>query len=408
MADGSDNVISSGSNTNPNADILFDIDTGEGDTEPEISTAQTEEAVADEGSEETPVSEDEQPEADDDEAVDEEAEEVKEEEKPAEEEKPKSKRKKPFVVNDGDETQKLSPDTTIRLTVDGKELDIPLHEVADSYNSYSANQKRYNELKTYEQTLTQAKTKAEEELRTQHSLVKSQVDEFSGMITNLAKASKEGKAILALSEILEKCDVYPLPVVRNIRQALVESAEQYLALSPEQRMILDAQEEVAYYRQREARERTKRESEAQERSRKEAFLQVSRDYGIPSEKAYNDIFAYLTSLKEAGQLNIDITPKVVGDYYQAGERVTRVKDAVQRIAPQLLSDEEFLKNTVQGVMRLDLSQEDLEEAIRLHVKGSSAAPAAPQEKKKLSFKPVPSKPTETGQSKKSGKVDLFL
>lgn len=403
-----------GSQGSMSSSALFDLGgdeptvVEESDGEGESTTGESEEETS-EAADDTPSESDDSEdlgEDDDSEEVEEESEEEEPEEEPKKDNAPL--RKKPFLVKNGEEELKLSPKTTIQLKVQGEDKDIPISDLAASYASKQENAAQYYKLEEDKKSWEAEKQEVVYRLKSEKAQSDTQRQEVVNLIQGLAKNPNK---VAAFGEMLDYAGVDPLPVVREIRQALLESAGQYLQLTAEQRKLLDYEEEVNYHKfksQKQAKLQEEQQRKVQFQQRKQSIMQK---HGIPDDKEFFAAYERVQQAKIAGTINVqEITPEIVGVFYEGEQQGKKIREVVSSVSEDILKDSSMMRKIYALYNEISPTDDELREAIRV-VSGitepDKGSKPSSQAKGKIRGSKQPSK--SSGTKKQSVKLsDLFL
>lgn len=371
---------------------LFDFRAPVEETEPEpddASDAPSSEEEAEVEAEE--VEEEDSEEESDPEEADEPAPEVKVE------------RKKPFYVETKDGKTKLPPDATIAVKVDGKSAQIPLADAVDAWNSKAENEKTFAELRRKEVEVSTQVAQIREELESKIEQQDYQITAFNEVLKNLYDSATKGSPLAAFAEVLEAANMDALQIVRGIRDQIIESAENYLQLSPAERKSVDLADELDYIKRREAK-RAERESSTKAReAQKRERLETLSSYGIPDERTFKQLQTQL-SQANGGKA---VEPKQVGEYYKTYQQAMFVGSVLNKVDKALVQDTDFVGKLVKLVNAYDPSEQELEQTIRQLLSAEKGSAEKPRSAKAPVRKPQRSGETKT-QNKPFRKEDLFL
>lgn len=310
-------------------------------------------------------------------------------------------RKKPFHIETKDGASKLPPDTLLSLKENGKISKVPLADAVDAWNSREENQKTFFALSEKEKEVSSKVAKIQQELGSKLETQEYQINTFNDVIKNFHSSAKNGQALVGLTALLEAVDLNALEVVREIRNQLIDSAENYLSLTPAERKAIDLQDELEYYKQREAKkaERQKMaEQKAQEEREKTSIL---GKYGIPDAQTFKQLQGQLAEAN-GGKTP---TPSQVGEYYKAYNQAMFVGNVIKKVDESLLKDRDYIGKLLKLVDAFDPTEEELERTIRdslsIQEKGNGNKPVKQPVRK-------PQKSGETKENKPFRKEDLFL
>lgn len=311
-------------------------------------------------------------------------------------------RKKPFHIETKDGASKLPPDTLLSIKVDGKISKVPLAEAVDAWNSKEQNEKTFETLSRKEKEVNQAVSQVRTELQSKLETQEYQINTFNQVLKGFYDSAKQGKALVGFAEVLEAAGLNALDVVRGIRAEIIDSADNYLSLSPAERKSIDLQDELEYYKHREAK-KAERERVLQERKKaEEEKTSVLTTYGIPDAQTFKQIQAQLVEANGGKP----VAPAQVGEYYKAYQQAVFVGGIIKRVDESLLQDKQYIGKLIKLVDAFEPTEAELEQTIR----GSISTQETGNGTK--STKPVVRKAQRSGEAKTKNKPlsreNLFL
>jgi hypothetical protein len=307
-----------------------------------------------------------------------------------------TKRARPIIFKQGDEKIKVRPDARITVTVNGKDEEVTVSDLRNSYSSKSALKEEY------------LKSKAEREKVAQQSVhVEAERREMEAWVKHFAtRVKKKDEVIPAIVELLEPFseqdgDTSPLAIVRSIRSGILEQAQAFLQLTEAERRTLEVEEENAYLRYRQKKSRESQNKNVQNQQILVEIEKVMKEVSIPSLDVFEHNFNDLQQLQKAEAIKVrDITPKHVGEFFS-------MRAVVHKVSPKLLTDEKAMGRLFSIKLEFEPTTEELEQVIRGYVSGSDRSEATPEKSKKTPLSNKPKLEKSNGTKPKS-KRELFL
>lgn len=340
-----------------------------------------------------------------DEGEDEETEEGSEEDEETEKEVEKKQdytRKKPFVVKDADGNKtKLAPSSVLSLKVDGKTQDISLTDLVDGYSSKSENLKKFNEVQSKEREVLAREAKIGKELTKELNNYKEIHAQYNARLQEFAQAIEGGRAVQALSIMFESVGKEPLPIIRALRNEIIDRAKEYLDLSPEERKLRDIYEENEYLKDKERKAAIARSKVDERNQFSSRIAQVISETGIPSRDVFDEIEQNMKS-RSGGR---NVTPEEVGTYFVHYQKARFAAEAIKEVDIDLLQNQVLIDKCLKLVDAFSPTKQELIDAIKTFRSEDETSSKKEQSKKpSSSVKTV--KPSQ--RQKYTSKGDAFI
>ncbi len=269
---------------------------------------------------------------------------------------------KPVALNDTAETE---------WKVDGKSEKVKLKDLLDNYAGKVAYDKRFQEL-----------SEQKKGFHTESSRFQQDRERHKALITDMHKATSEGRVFDAVANMLEmtgldkkmNVDQY----VSELRNALIKQADEFRGLSPEQRQLRELREKQEHLQ-------SKHDRFTQARSAEQAQLAFHTrvDKAIESVKSNPEEFVNTRNFL-VGQYQErkwdprTITPERVAEQIRDVRDYKTVKEAMEAVDPTLTKNESLWEQTVH-LMRANptWTSEDIKEIFQkaIGAKRSSAVSA---------------------------------
>lgn len=303
------------------------------------------------------------------------------------EEKP-AKRERYVTFKSGKDEVRVKPSATVKMQVDGKEQEVTFEALRDSFASRTARRKEYEQNKVLKQQVDQKETALEQ------------------VITSFTERVEKGEAIPALGHLIAATGKNPIQTIRNIRNAILEAAEQYLQKTPEERAVADAVEEAAYYKWV-IDQQSESKKKFDEQNRRDAKIgQIIEQLGI-DRATYDKYVSELNERKKAGTVDLkQIEPEDVVVYHNFVVDRDFLVGVVKQVAPNLLNEQEAMVMLFKQVQLLHPSKKELAEVVRRYV-GDADQETSEEAKPKKSLSTKLKNSPKSTPSKLKG-VDLFL
>jgi hypothetical protein len=249
---------------------------------------------------------------------------------------------KNITFKNGETDVPIRADAKVQVKIDGKLETVTLQEAINGYSGQRSLDKRANTLRKQLEEFEQAKNAYTEIIHTSHDLLNNKKD------------------IRGWSEFLaEKTGQDPAQVWGLIQKSLETMAEQAATMSPEERKALAKEQELDYYRKRDAQLKERSVDERQTREIEGRVRKTMERYGLEKEK----FVKYYDELMATGQYDDDsnpITPERVGQYAHD----IKVIDTVERVFDELVPEYEDRTNAIGKAARIALEADASEDEIR--------------------------------------------
>jgi hypothetical protein len=271
---------------------------------------------------------------------------------------------KPIKAKKGDEVLELDPNTTFDVKVDGQIQTVSLAKMRDSYASSQATHKEYR--------------KFENEKRGWQS----QVQEFNGVIDNFTKKVKEGEAIPAVMELISATGADALKTIHTIREAIIEGARELIEMTPEQRKLIYEREELDWIKQQNQKLVHAQTTVKQRQELEGKISQVIQAYQIPDRETFDEtVGAVQEHAKKVGRGDVQVTPELVGQYYQASVLKQHFEQAIVEEGLSIAEGSEDYNHLADAIAKMKPSKEKIREVLRKLYKtgGSSNRRTKPEE-----------------------------
>lgn len=225
---------------------------------------------------------------------------------------------KTIKVQVGDQMVDLRADGTLQVPIGGKLEKVSVQELLSNYSGKTDWTRKYTELDT-ERKAYQANVK--------------EVDGAINQLTQLATAGKGREAIEYLYEIL---GADPRKGWADFKKSIQESTEKLQNLTPEERKVAEAEDELGYYRRREE-ERTK----LTETQKLRSVVETRTNTVLQKTGMKKAEFAELVQdMRATGRFPEDkLTPELVGEYYLAIKYTEGANKVLEEIAPGMENKE---------------------------------------------------------------------
>lgn len=272
---------------------------------------------------------------------------------------------KPIKAKAGEKVLELDPNTTFDVKVDGQIQTVSLAKMRDSYASSQATHKEYR--------------KFENEKRTWQS----QVQELNGVIDNFTKKVKEGEAIPAVMELISATGADALKTIHTIREAIIEGARELIEMTPEQRKIIYEREELEWIKQQNQKLINAQMTVKQRQTMEQKISSVMQEYQIPDRETFEEtVMAVQQHAKKVAGGDVQITPELVGQYYQASVLKQHFEQAIVEEGLSIVEGSEDYNDLADAIAKMKPSKEKIREVLRKLYKtdGSSNRRTKPEVK----------------------------
>ena len=265
---------------------------------------------------------------------------------------------------------------TIKVKVDGEEVDVSLEDLKSNYSGKVAYDKKFNELNVERKSF------------------ESEITEVNNYINHFGTLMKDGKAIEAMSYFAEFGGMAPHDFKQQLFKAMLPEFERLQQLSPEQIDSEYTKEANDYYKsQLESKEQESLKQQAdQELSLKESGLREA--HGFTNEE-WDQASAYV---KEHLQNANDYSPELIRDF-MVNEKA---ENAIEAVDASLLDNKVFMSAFETLVFENpDASHDDLVEHLQSLYEEKVEEPKKEQVKQELT-----KKVKQTKQTTKKEKVTI--
>lgn len=234
----------------------------------------------------------------------------------------------------GEQEFEVPEDAEIEIKVDGEVQKVSLKEVRNGLSGQQAIAKRFSAL--------DAKTKAVEQRE-------AYFEQSKGRMKELLEA---GKPADAMAFVFKEVGISPEAAFVQMFDQVLPQLKQYMDLTPQQRELYQQKLNVEKSRMEAESARTEAARLRTEKEQLKQVRDVQKTYGLTDGD-----FAYLydSMQKEmsAGTLaKKEITPKLVGDYYNLLQKESWASNALKDVDPTLAKDHRTITQVVDAVNQL--------------------------------------------------------
>lgn len=300
-----------------------------------------------------------------------------------------------YEIKSGADTLKIPREARWAVKASGEVREVSTEELIESYASRTENVK-------------QAQQNAAEKQQTQ---AEKQV--VLGIIHNFTNRTKQGDPVGAFSELLHTAGIEPLPVVRAFRNKLIEQAQEYIKLTPEQREVYELKEENEYNRKVSEIQKQKNEKDTENNRLMGEVNQVIKSYEIGDVQNFRRAFTQAKAwyeqqaVEDPGFEIPEITPQLVGEFYKATQQHNLLVSVIHEVDSKLLRNPEVVNKITETIKKHNPSKEKLLAAVK-KIYGSDSG-ASKEAQKAGGKKPAPKpKPTDNRNGAKRDGSDPGL
>lgn len=227
---------------------------------------------------------------------------------------------------------------------------------------------------------SRAKNEAKErEVVARERGAQAQIEAYNQTIQQFATLAQGGRAVEAFNHLVRSAGVDPLKAVRAFRTALVRDAEEYLKLPAEQRLLLEEREEADYLKKENERLVQARTVENQNASLEREVGMAIQHFGFRDRNefgsTYRECKQFLEEQVQNGAAPIEITPAVVGQFYQGKQKQAMLESVLGEVDPALLKDSDAVTAAVEFIKAKNPSRDQLLKVVKATYGSKSAAPA---------------------------------
>jgi hypothetical protein len=274
-------------------------------------------------------------------STDEEAAEVEaapEEQSDAGDEKPPASQTPPskqlqFKV--GDKMVALDETAIIEWKVDGKPAPVAVKDLLQNYAGKVAWDKRLNEVALERKAV-----------RTEKETFDGDRERHKKLILDLHTKTREGKMLEAVSSLVQMTGlkVDPREYVKQLRESLVEQAQQLAQMSPEDRARYELQEEREYLRSQQQHWEQQQQAEQARKAFEQRVAKVTQESGMSADE-FSETYSWLKGQVKAngGDPNA-VTPEYVAQHTANKKAYETARDAIRAVEPDLIAENGTVKD----------------------------------------------------------------
>lgn len=232
-----------------------------------------------------------------------------EDESEEKEEKVSEKQDVPKIkFRQGDADVEIDPAATVQVKVNGKLEDVAVKDLMSEYSGRVDLKRKYSALDV------------------ERKQFQNEVKELDTRVNKLHElAVKEKNPRMAIGYLAEMLGADPREVWKQLKTEIGEQLIAASKLSPEQQEALEAREEVEYYR-RKAEDAQKSAKESQElETLKNRVTQTQEKFGMTPAQFKQNYDALVKEAATSGYSENDLTPEMVGEYFQLMQRNGKLK-----------------------------------------------------------------------------------
>lgn len=288
---------------------------------------------------------------------------------------------KPLKFKNNGQDIEINSDALVSVKVDGKTLEIPVQEVINRYSQQRHLDDLFKKHKTEVDQFESSRTRLNDSIKQAHDLLANKKD-LKGFTELLGESlGVDGQKLFD-------------DAVEKIRQVINEEA----SLSPEELKLKRLEEENQVYRSKAEAEKT---AKAEAAKLKDLETHVSTILDQKQMTKADFVEAY-DALVKNGVPTQDISPDMVGKYWDNMKLVETISSKLTEINPELQGDFEAVEKLTNLAIQTQASNEEIAEVIN-QLYGNSAA-------KKLSKKITKTlkKSVSDNGPKRAGSDPLFF
>lgn len=259
---------------------------------------------------------------------------------------------KPVVAKAGDKDIEVPVDAKFDVKVDGEVKSVTTRELIDNYSSKQANYNFYQKVQQEKQQLERS------------------AQQYDSVIDGFGKMVEEGRGLEAMAHLIEATGRDSLPIIRKLRETMATDAQTYINLSPEQKKLLAAEEELGLIKKREALKEQQTAAQKQGEALRAEVGRVVQTYGLSGEPEFIDWYrraeTYVTTRKTRGEIpqDFNITPEWVGQYADAAKKTQMMYEVLDEVAPDVRQDAEQVEKIAKLVASVKPTKEELKMALQ--------------------------------------------
>lgn len=289
-----------------------------------------------------------------------------------------AKEPKQLTFKAGDSSVPLMETATIDWKVDGKVQPIAVKDLLENFAGKVAWDRKYQEVAN-ERKQVASQVQEFDNVRTRHGQ----------LITEMHSKAAEGKifeavkAMIDMNGLGEKIDARQY--VKNLRDSLMQQAQELSKLTPEQRELFEVKEEQEYTKSQYTQALQRQKQEQAERAFQDRVTKAMGKANTTIEEFVQtrDGLSELIR-KQGGDLNA-ITPEVVADQIGVNRNYKAAREILESVDPELMKNEKLWDQAAKMLRdNPDWSADDVKEVFKEAVQKKRAATVS----KKVAGAPV--------------------
>ena len=218
----------------------------------------------------------------------------------------------------GKDQVNVRADAKFKVKVNKQDVDVTFDELVSNYSGKTDWTRKYNELNTEKQKFEK-----------DSSILQNYVDDLHQKL--VVEKDVEG----AIGHLAQAMGGNPVNVIQQVRQMMMEKLNQWSELTPEQREVEMAKEEVALWKKHEEQTQQARISAKEQSEMDNRVSEVMTSNNLDQETFLN----LYNELNESGLVDTgDLTPELVGEYHQEVQAREALDTMLTEVNPTLEED----------------------------------------------------------------------
>lgn len=223
--------------------------------------------------------------------------------------------------------------------VDGKVEKVKVRDLLDNYAGKVSYDRKFQELATQRKGFQEEASKFE-----------GSRERHKALINDMHKATSEGRVFDAVANMLEMTGldkkIDPRKYVSELRESLVKHAQALAGMSPEQKRIIELQEEQDHQSAKYNRLSQQRDQEHAEKVYHERVTKAIESVKSSPEEFVQTRDFMVDFYKREGKDTAEITPEVIAQQIRDVRDYGTVQRAMQSVDPELTKNQHLWKTTV--------------------------------------------------------------
>lgn len=293
---------------------------------------------------------------------------------------------KSFSFKDGEKEVNIPRNSTVKIPVDGKEVEMSLQDVINKASGEVAVDRRFSEL-----------AKEKNQFKVERNQYEVDKNDLTSKVGSFVEAVDRQDAMGAVHSLATLTGHNPIQLAQHFRNLMINEVRKYDAMSPEEKIAFDNKQNSDYHKQINESLQSQNEIQQANMELTNSILRFQAKHGI-------DDAALVALYDEAEAKSIAIeSAEDLERYHSEKLSLDRSSELISQVDPSLSEDEESLEIVKEFITKNpDLSDDDVIQAIK-HAMGKEEDQEAKQEKS-LSDK-IQDKQKKNQKGKKAAKPE---